>query len=398
MRKQGVVITFIFILQLCSTIYSASLEFTEISRKELGNLPFNKSEPTFAIANGYIGIVTAKDENNRFVLFDTTGRERFSIRPDSGFFYFVEMKNSCDIIFLSITESENVSYEAYDFTGHLVFRINRPECYLRMSPKGQYFYTRNNFIEGYYPQIFGRGGELLAQLSPESYWWQLTPLSDSCLIFQDGPRIRILAVPSLNVIKELMIENISPPSGIMMEVSKSPEGDFYAFCAMDKIVICDLTNYSVSFIDDSAPDSVHICPSLALGPHGKYLLCLKSIARIETIYVRENTTWRRLIDNSRIPFNFHFFRPAYGGPILTDNYIAINYFVTATPHGLKNPISYLRRVPISDRTEPIVEFMDAYIYEIKEHDSTFLESLIIDHQKHSYIMKKENISEVEDAK
>lgn len=301
-------------------------------------------EPShFDATTEHIGVIS--DNKHQFQLFDLQGNVVFSERHEPGCFFMVQMRDYDGFLILGWSEGNSgPMYAVYDYSGR---KLLDTWCrvILKAFPSGQHYFTENGnaYMEvgTGAPTIYDSQGNVLAEFSVGGDQWEMTAVNDSLLVLEHYDRVQLIAVPSMTVLRDIVVDGVRP-TGLSMRRSLSPDGTHYAYLADKNIVICDLYNGSAVLVPLDYRGDIPTTPVIFLSPNGDYLLTHDNPRRTQTIDVfkKEGGTYIKLVDDFLIPMEVGGIPPVKG-TFISDHVLAAS-FASWGSNGLQ-PRTYLYR-------------------------------------------------------
>jgi hypothetical protein len=288
-------------------------------------LPGLSREPTLSLnRRGYVGAVFGDSTPNVFVLYDSSGRQCFTVSsPAESRFTFVDM--TCDtvvVVAAVLGEDDFVSF-GYDGTGKRLFGPVRNDSPLRTSTQYRFLYTSNCFTTSCPPKVFSTDGALLAQLAVHSLVWEMYPLGDTAVLLQDLTTVKLISVPGFSELREYRLPDIRSYENY--HTSLSPDGRAFAVSGDGRIAVLDLATGSVAEVPmefkEERGERFCMTRRFTLTPGGARLLLQDRSGNVMTIYRLAEGKYVRIAGGPAVPAGGgHPYGVCFAG-----NYCVLNY-------------------------------------------------------------------------
>lgn len=308
-----------------SAIQAGSFEYSSIQTKAFEEIPLPIHMGGFDAANGCFGIISGELENRVFHLYNNGGEKIFDVESDPDFpLDIVRMRRYNGVVLLiGIYGEARYQFTAYDYFGNHLMGPIVERTDMEPSPTGNYYHCKNDYIFGMArPNIYDSQGRKLAELRPQSSFWELSAISDSLVLFQDGNTLNILSLPDLASVKKLTFNQGRPPMG-SMKTAMSPDGTHYAILGADRIIICDIQEERFFHVDRKKD---YIPEAMAISSKGEYLLVCEENRNGKTIslFKRGMERYIAMVRDEIVPLEV----PVYsisGWSIFSEDACIINY-------------------------------------------------------------------------
>ncbi len=329
----------LLVLGLTATLSwaGAAPRLIEQGSTTIRDLPLQGNSPHVDMKDGYVGICTGDYPINQFSLINPRGEEQFTVQsPDGGPFVVVDMQSSSGVIGVAgLYADAYVVWYFYDYSGRKI--LGPIECGGSLQPSPGFAYLVTKYHEDMAPsaRVYDSLGNLLVELERDGEYWELTPIDDTSMVFQDGNHIRILSFPSTSILREYHVDGIKPPR--YFHSSLSSDGRFYAFSGLHKIAVCDLETGKVRMVEKSDIESEYIpginaTPRFVLSPAAEHVICYDPRGVVFTIYEYQDNEYVKVVDKMKVlvdaPVGF-----LYKTPFFLDDLCVINHF-TGVPGGM----------------------------------------------------------------
>jgi len=328
LHKNLLLSLFLATVVLVGGVCSQTLKLTQTSKAQVSGLPKVASPYHIDGTDEVIGIIS--NNGQLFTLYGRDGVPRFSVKPWAELFINVEISPYDGLVLLADCAGGSLLwYTAYDYDGRKLFESGKLFGPIAASPTGKFYYTINDFVMGAgRPEVYDKDGRLLARYKPSSGFWEMKAIGDTMVLFQDGPRVRMINVPEMTVASEVEVTDMKPPIATLF-TSLSPDGGHYAFSGRDKIAVCDLDENEVLFVEEPRLDDWPVCTDFLLAPSGEYLVQFwnrgKGVHRVQ-VWRRVNGGYVVTAQKTLPPFDVGVDLPVRA-QVIAEEFCAINYFM-----------------------------------------------------------------------
>ncbi len=323
------------------------------------DLPASKWPNHVDASNGCFGVITASQLV--FRLYSPAGEIVFEKHSDADWgFSYVSMRNHPNVIVLieSFRASTDKIVFGYDLKGDLLAGPMETSNTIEASPSGAFYYSVSEFGDFKSPpQVFDSSGDSLRTFG-RTYLAQMAAIDDSTLLFQEGPRVRVLSVPDMATIRDITPEDASV-GGMVMVTALSGDGSTYAFEGADKIVILDLESGDAFYVPKDGGDDP-VTSQFGLSQDGEYLVTYRSSHNGQKIDVfqRRGGQYVETVDSYYLPEEYRR-RQVLLSTFVGNGCCGVRYF--DRPTGKLNYWTFLFELPTAARQELKWESLDGFI-------------------------------------